>query len=1031
MSKLSPISSPKNRNRWQSYLDAFRDLKIGQKIVSGNIVSIVLLIVTITIVLFNLNALTNDFQFLVEHDQPVLLNAALLEKAVVDMETGQRGFVITGKDEFLEPFDAGLRDFERLMEEEKVLVSDNPPQVERLEEVERLHQQWLTLAAEPEIEKRREVAKATITSDTLQEILNAEVGKNILDELRSTLDEMEADLRASNNLPAVILTVEIGKDMVDQETGQRGFIITGQENFLEPYDAGKAALDVHIAELRSLLADDPANTQRLDQVESLANDWTEQAGEPEIQARRDVDANPATIADVSALLEAGTGKNILDQIRNTLNEFIAIEIELNQQRSAAVARQNQITVFTAIALAIFGVIGTVIVGRFIAGNIVGPVRRLGDVANQVSAGNLDVQALIESRDEIGELAIDFNTMTDQLNQTLDELDTRSVQLALAAQVGQTISQESDFDTMLSQAANLILKQFDLYYVQIYLTDDNNTKLTIESGTGDVGKALLARKHSLLVSAASINGRAALEKKAVVIPDTAQSTTFRKNPLLPETRGEMAVPLIVANRVVGVLDMQSKVPNALTEAALPAFEALAGQLAVAIQNTNLLKEAEQARAEVENEIRRQTRKSWNEHMDGIHKSEKIAYSFDREKVIAIDDDAELAPEEDGSRLEASISWVGEELGKLSVDMDSDQQTDQNKELVSIVARQVAQQLENIRLLENAERYLNEAEEATRRQTREGWEEYISARSGENMGYAYDSTKVTPYNSTLENTQYAFSLPVKAGNAEIGKLAVDSIDTDDKESLQFANAIAERLGAHIENLRLAEQTRQSLNETAEQTERLGHLNEYSEALSQAETLDDIYNTTARILPTIIDAKRFSMTHPTEDGEMLEVFALQGESGAIPTGTKLPIAGTATGTCFTERRGVIDPDLSENTYKESGLLAKQGLKSTLSVPLVVAGKAIGTLNFADTIVQAYTIRDQDLAVQAASLMASTIENRQQYQRAQKQADRETMLNTISQKIQAATSVEAVLQIAARELGHALGAPMTVAQLNIKDQE
>jgi K+-sensing histidine kinase KdpD len=63
--------------------------------------------------------------------------------------------------------------------------------------------------------------------------------------------------------------------------------------------------------------------------------------------------------------------------------------------------------------------------------------------------------------------------------------------------------------------------------------------------------------------------------------------------------------------------------------------------------------------------------------------------------------------------------------------------------------------------------------------------------------------------------------------------------------------------------------------------------------------------------------------------------------------------------------------------------------------------------------------------------LENRRQFERAQKQAERETTLNIISQKIQGATTVEAVLQIAARELGHALGAPRTIAQLSIKDKK
>ena len=67
---------------------------------------------------------------------------------------------------------------------------------------------------------------------------------------------------------------------------------------------------------------------------------------------------------------------------------------------------------------------------------------------------------------------------------------------------------------------------------------------------------------------------------------------------------------------------------------------------------------------------------------------------------------------------------------------------------------------------------------------------------------------------------------------------------------------------------------------------------------------------------------------------------------------------------------------------------------------------------------------------MVAIALQNARSFAQAQKQAERETLLNTINQKIQGATSVEAVLQIAARELGHALGAPMTVAQLRMKDQ-
>ena len=84
-------------------------------------------------------------------------------------------------------------------------------------------------------------------------------------------------------------------------------------------------------------------------------------------------------------------------------------------------------------------------------------------------------------------------------------------------------------------------------------------------------------------------------------------------------------------------------------------------------------------------------------------------------------------------------------------------------------------------------------------------------------------------------------------------------------------------------------------------------------------------------------------------------------------------------------------------------------------------------------FTLADEDANIQTtlASQVATALQNARSFTRAQKQAERETTLNLISQKIQSATTVDAVLQIAARELGHALGAPMTIAQLSMKDKE
>jgi putative methionine-R-sulfoxide reductase with GAF domain len=117
----------------------------------------------------------------------------------------------------------------------------------------------------------------------------------------------------------------------------------------------------------------------------------------------------------------------------------------------------------------------------------------------------------------------------------------------------------------------IRSRFDLYYAQVYLTNPAQNALLLEAGTGTVGAELVGRGHRLPLNTASINGRAAMEKQSVVISDTGTSATFKPNPLLPDTRSEMAVPLLVGEKVVGVLDLQSQNPGTLNQDILPAFE----------------------------------------------------------------------------------------------------------------------------------------------------------------------------------------------------------------------------------------------------------------------------------------------------------------------------------------------------------------------------------------------------------------------------------------------------------------------------
>jgi GAF domain-containing protein len=119
------------------------------------------------------------------------------------------------------------------------------------------------------------------------------------------------------------------------------------------------------------------------------------------------------------------------------------------------------------------------------------------------------------------------------------------------------------------------------------------------------------------------------------------------------------------------------------------------------------------------------------------------------------------------------------------------------------------------------------------------------------------------------------------------------------------------------------------------------------------------------------------------------------------------------------------------EPGWLANPQLPYTASemaIPVMVGDRLLGVLDVQSDRLHAFTEEDANIQTTLASQVATAMQNARSFTQAQKQAEREATLNTISQKIQGATTVEAVLQIAARELGHALGAPLTVAQLGLR---
>ena len=410
----------------------FSNMKIGSRIIAGYSVALLMMALIAVLVYSSINDLIDTFNW-VEHTQEVIGRGNNLAKLLVDMETGERGFLIAGKDEYLEPYNDGLVAFEDEIIGLQELVNDNPAQVARLEVIHDLEREWLKLAAEPEIAERRKVEAGQKDADYLQVVLAKGVGKGILDALRVTIEELQVNLSDVGDYEGLVLAVSTAKDMVDRETGERGFLITGVGEFLDPYRNGKKSLQTHLAQLRDHLSSQAKNLRLVDKIEDLAQQWEEKAASPEIAARDEMNKSEATMNDVVALIEEGTGKKAMDGLRVNIVEFVGIEkILMDERRVAAEATASQAILFT-IGGTVIAIILGVIISFFLSRGITRPIVKVVDLVKDIAEGEGDLtkRLNIDTRDEIGELARWFDIFVAKLHEIIVAIKTNTEEVAAA------------------------------------------------------------------------------------------------------------------------------------------------------------------------------------------------------------------------------------------------------------------------------------------------------------------------------------------------------------------------------------------------------------------------------------------------------------------------------------------------------------------------------------------------------------------------------------------------------------------------
>ncbi|HXD08627.1 MAG TPA: GAF domain-containing protein, partial [Anaerolineales bacterium] len=419
---------------------------------------------------------------------------------------------------------------------------------------------------------------------------------------------------------------------------------------------------------------------------------------------------------------------------NGYNLALVVPVSEMQGAIAAARSESQTQIRISILQAI-----VILTGLFLAATIISlaigrvisaPVIRLTQTANEIVGGDLTARAIVNSRDEIGILAQAFNTMTARLREILEGLEkriedrtaelkvanarneNRARQFESVSLVARAISTTRDLDSLLTQIAEVINREFGFYHIGIFLLDTAREYAVLSASNSNGGRKMLQRSHRLKVGETGLVGYVTSTGRPRVALDAGADAVFFNNPDLPETRSEITLPLRIGEGIIGALDVQSTEANAFNQEDINILSTLADQVSIAIQNSRQYEETRKALAEAEALSKQFIQTGWSRftqtsRLEGIRHTGAKATLLYRHNGKGQDDgemdSIQLRPKGRGAVLSLPVKLRGEVIGSVDIRSEENRHWDQDElDIVTAIIERSAIAMENARLLAESQK-----------------------------------------------------------------------------------------------------------------------------------------------------------------------------------------------------------------------------------------------------------------------------------------------------------------------------------------
>jgi GAF domain-containing protein/HAMP domain-containing protein len=385
--------------------------------------------------------------------------------------------------------------------------------------------------------------------------------------------------------------------------------------------------------------------------------------------------------------------------------------------------------YTNIAVGAFTALLTLAIVLVISRSISTPIVNLAKKATSLAQGDLSARINIYQQDEIGSLANTFNTLGSELQsliQTLEQkvadrtedLQKQANRLRVAAEVARDATTSQDLDELLTRSAQLVMDRFGFYHTGVFLIDPQREYAVLRASPTEAGQEMLRRQHRLRIGEVGIVGYAAATGEPRIALDTGLDVAYFNNPLLPNTRSEMALPLVVNNQIIGVLDVQSEQAEAFTQEDIATLQIMADQLALAIQKAQFSEELQRNLQELEYAYQRFTLSSWSQLVE--EREKRLGYTYDglqispvsepgKESVQAVQQGKSILKTSPGGANSAAKSILAipvkvreQTIGVINLNFASKDLSQETLRLAEDISNRLAMSLENARLYSETQR-----------------------------------------------------------------------------------------------------------------------------------------------------------------------------------------------------------------------------------------------------------------------------------------------------------------------------------------